>query len=115
MKIIFFVKKLYLKIKLKIIQLQQIISKNVFKIYLEKFPSIKYEELSTDIHKIYHEIHQILFSKRKYFNLRNEIYRDAYDKINNYNLIDNFAIIKEKIEFLKENDEKVVIKIFRTN
>jgi len=47
--------------------------------------------------------------------LRNEIYRDAYDKINNYNLIDNFAIIKEKIEFLKENDEKVVIKIFRTN
>ena len=76
--------------------------KNAFKIYLEKFTSIKYEEVLNVINKIYPEINQILFSKRKYFNLRNEIYRDAYNKINNYKLIDysdykDIKLLKEKI------------------
>ena len=50
-----------------------------FKLYLEKFPSIKYEEIINEMNKLYQEINLILFSKRKYFNLRNEIYKDKND------------------------------------
>ena len=73
-----------------------------FKTYLDKFSSIKNVKILNDIKsKIYLQINKILFSKRKYFILKNEINRDVYDKINNYYLIDNLdykstQILKEK-------------------
>ena len=52
--------------------------------------------------------------------MKNEIYKEAYDKINKYKLIDNIdckgeKLLKEKIEYRKENGDKVLIGIFGTN
>ena len=49
-----------------------------------------------------------------------KIYRDAYDKINKYELIDNInyngtKLLKEKIQYSKENWENVTIRIFGTS
>ena len=60
-----------------------------FKLYIEKFPSIKYEEILNELDIKYPQIKKILFGKRKYFALKKEIYKEAYDKINKYKLIDN--------------------------
>ena len=68
----------------------------------------------------YPNINKILFSKKNFYNLRHEIYRDAYDKINKYELLDNInyngtILLKEKIQYSKENGENVTIKIFGNN
>ena len=63
---------------------------------------------------------KILFGERKFFALKNEICKEANDKIKKYKLIDNIdckgeIFLKEKIEYRKENGDKVLIRIFGTN
>ena len=61
----------------------------------------------------------VLFSKRKFFALKNEIYEESYDKINKNKLLDNIdfkgeILLKEKITYKKENGDDVIIRIFGT-
>ena len=91
-----------------------------FKIYVEKFPSIKYEEILNEMDINYPNINKILFIKKNFYNLRNEIYGEAYDEMNKYELIDiiNYngtKLLKEKIQYSKENEENVTIRIFCTS
>jgi len=50
--------------------------KMFFKIYIEKFPSIKYEEILNELDIKYPKIKKIVFSKRKFFELKIEIYKE---------------------------------------
>ena len=68
--------------------------KMFFKLYVEKFPSIKYEEILNELDTKYPQ-KKILFGKSNFFALKNEIYKEYYDKINNDKLLDNIDL-KEK-------------------
>ena len=90
-----------------------------FKINIETFPCIKYEDILYNFTNKYKNINQILFSKTKFFNLKNEMSKELINYNNNINLINHLdlygePLLKENIEFIKEDGTKVYIKIFAT-
>jgi len=98
----------------------KIFQKIYFKILIEKFPLIKYEEILYDWNIKYPNLNKIVFSKSQYFNLKNEIFRDLKDKNHNLNLIDNIdlygnKLLKDKYEFKNEEGNRAIIRIFGTN
>ena len=52
------------------------LTKKCFLKYNEKFPSIKYEEILNELDIKYPKIKKIVFSKRKFFELKIEIYKE---------------------------------------
>jgi len=87
----------------------EVYQKKFFKLYVEKFPSIKYEEILNELDTKYPQ-KKILFGKSNFFALKNEIYKESYDKINKYELLDNIdykgeILLKGKITYKKENGD----------
>ena len=93
--------------------------KAYFKINIDTFPCIKYKDILYNFTNKFKNINKILFSKTKFFNLKIEMSKELFNYNNNINLINHLdlygePLLKENIEFIKEDGAKVFIKIFET-
>lgn len=94
--------------------------KAYFKLNIELFPCIKYEDILFNFTKKFPNINKIIFNKTKFFNLKNEMQKELinYDKnlktINNLELYGE-PLLKENFEFYKEDGTKAFIKKFQLN
>ena len=75
--------------------------KEYFKISIENFPCIKYEYILYNFTNKFKNINKILFSKIKFFNLKNEMSKELINYNNNINLINHLDLYEEPL--LKEN------------
>ena len=75
--------------------------KAYFKMSIENFPCIKYEYILYNFINKFKNINKILFSKTKFFNLKNEMSKELINYNNNINLINHLDLYEEPL--LKEN------------
>ena len=68
---------------------------------IENFPCIKYEYILYNFINKFKNINKILFSKTKFFNLKNEMSKELINYNNNINLINHLDLYEEPL--LKEN------------
>ena len=97
-----------------------IFQKMYFKILIEKFPLISYEDILYQLNLKYQNINKILFGKTKFNNMKTEINREFNNNIHNFNLIDNLELygsklLKEKFEYKNEDGKLSIIRIYGTN
>ena len=97
-----------------------IFQKMYFKILIEKFPLIRYEDILYQLNLKYPNLNKILFGKTKFNNMKNEIYREINNNNHNLNLIDNLELygsklLKEKLEYINEEGKTSIIRIYGTN
>ena len=91
-----------------------------FKILIEKFPLIRYEDILYQLNLKYPNINKILFGKTKFNNMKTEINREFNNNIHNLSLIDNLelygsTLLKEKFEYKNEDGKSSIIRIYGTN
>ena len=66
--------------------------KAYLKIGIKTFPCIKYEDILYNFTNKFKNINKILFSKTKFFNLKNEMSKELINYNNNINLINHLDL-----------------------